>query len=136
MQLQKPSLQEVVTSNQANKSPEWKQAQNFWVRHFGGLSVEQKELLEDWEFVLCDMSTLEAVAFLPSLQRCFGRVRQFFTEHREKLKQQHRQALVSILESMDMESHPLSSFCVVFFTRYVQHLSVEQAAEEVEGLGT
>ena len=132
MQLQKPSLQEVVTSNQANKYPEWKHAQNFWARRFGGLSVEQKELLEDWELVLCDTSTLEAVAFLPSLQRCFGRVRQFFTEHREELKQQNRQALVSILESMDMESHPMSSFCAVFLTRYVQRLSVEQAAE-VEG---
>ena len=129
VQLQKPSLQEVVTSNQAKKYPEWKHAQNFWVRHFGGLSVEQKELLEDWEFVLCDTSTLEAVAFLPSLQRCFGRVRQFFIEQREELQQQKKQALVSILESMEVESHPMASFCALFLTRYVQRFSAEQASE-------
>ena len=117
MQLQKPSLQEVVTSNQANKYPEWKHAKNFWARHFGGLSVEQKELLEDWELVLCDTSTLEAVAFLPSLQRCFGRVRQFFIEQREELQQQKKQALVSILESMEVESHPMASFSALFLTR-------------------
>ena len=30
------------------------------------LAVEQRQLLEDWEFVLCDMSRLDAVAFFVS----------------------------------------------------------------------
>ena len=67
-------------SNQANSNVEWKRAQNFFARDLHLLTVEETDLLDDWEFVLCEMSTLETVAFLPRLQRCFQRVESFFTE--------------------------------------------------------
>ena len=72
--LQKPNLRSVVMSHQAKKTAEWKQAQNFVVKESGFLTVEERDLLEDWEFVLCDTSALESVAFLPQasemLQAC------------------------------------------------------------------
>ena len=78
VQLQKRNLRDVVMSNDANQFArmeagdakqfaEWKQAQTFLVRHSDFLTVGQKDLLEDWEFILCNMSSLEAVAFLPRL---------------------------------------------------------------------
>ena len=128
VQLQKETLRDVVMSNQANSNVEWKQAQNFFARDLHLLTVEERDLLDDWEFVLCEMSTLEAVAFLPCLQRCFGRVQRFMTECRDELKAQNKKALVNSLQSKDMESRPMSSFCGVFLTRYLHRLSEEQLA--------
>ena len=100
----------------------------FFLRQHPLLTVEEKDLLEDWELVLCEVSTLEAVAFLPCLQRCFARVQRFMTECRDELKAQNKKDLVNILQSKDMESRPMSSFCGVFLTRYLHRLSEEQLA--------
>ena len=35
----------------------------FFLRQFDLLTVEQRDLLEDWEVVLCDLSPLDADAF-------------------------------------------------------------------------
>ena len=59
--LQKPDLRSVVMSNQAHKHTEWMQAHTFFRRDFISLTVEEKDLLQDWELVLCDTS----VALLP-----------------------------------------------------------------------
>ena len=67
-------------SNQANRYAEWMHARNFFRRQHSLLTVEERDLLDDWELVLCEMATLETVAFLPRLQRCFQRVESFFTE--------------------------------------------------------
>ena len=77
VELQKENLRSVVMSNQAHKHADWMQAQNFFVRHYSFLTVEEKEFLEDWELVLCDVSSRESVALLPGLQRCFQRVDSF-----------------------------------------------------------
>ena len=128
LDLQKENLRDVVMSNQAHSHPEWMRARNFFVRQHPLLTVEEKDLLEDWELVLCEVSTLEAVAFLPCLQRCFARVQRFMTECRDELKEQNKKDLVNILQSKDMESRPMSSFCGVFLTRYLHRLSEEQLA--------
>ena len=69
--LQMQNLRGVVMSNQAHNHAEWMQAQKFFIRHYGFLAVEEKDLLEDWEITLCNMSSLESVAFLPRLTRSF-----------------------------------------------------------------
>ena len=81
VQLQKKDLRSVANSSQSNKHAEWKQARNFFLRHFDFLPLEEKALLQDWELVLCDVSSLESVALLSGLQRCFERVDAFFKEH-------------------------------------------------------
>ena len=63
VQLEKETLREVVMSNQARSHEAWKHAQNFFLRQFDLLTVEQRDLLEDWEVVLCDLSPLDADAF-------------------------------------------------------------------------
>ena len=40
-------------------------------------------MLEDWELILCDV---EAVAFLPRLQRCCKRVDSLLTQRGEAVK--------------------------------------------------
>jgi hypothetical protein len=110
-QLKKPILRDVVMSKQKHDHAAWIHARDFYVRHVPFLTVEEKELLEDWELVLCDSSLLDAVVFLPRVQRCFGRVQTFIDEHREELRQQNKQGLVSMLQSTDTESHPMSVFC-------------------------
>ena len=63
-QLQKKNLRGVVNCSQANKHKEWKRAQNYFVRQYASFTFEEKDLLEDWELVLCDVSSLESVALL------------------------------------------------------------------------
>ena len=84
--LHKLTLRDVVMSNEAHKNKQWSHAQNFWSRDYVFLTLEDKELLEDWEFCLCNMSTLEPVAFLPRLQRCFQRVDSFTSERAADIK--------------------------------------------------
>ena len=90
MALQKANLRSVVLSNEANEYVEWKQAQNFFVRQYDFLTVEEKELLQDWELVLCDVSSVESVALLPGLSRSFERVKAVVVEHSEQLKLQKK----------------------------------------------
>ncbi len=66
--MQNPTLEALLKSNRANQVKEWKSANNFWSRRASTLAVKQGEELEDLEFVLCNMSTLESVAFLSRLQ--------------------------------------------------------------------
>ena len=56
VQLQKPTLESLLKSNPASQVKEWNAAKNFWYPKVATLAAEQRELLEDWEFVLCDMS--------------------------------------------------------------------------------
>ena len=74
-------------SNQANTHAAWNDTKNFWTRQVQSVSVEERDLLEDWEFVLCDPVALkETVALRPRLQRCFKRVDSLLTERGEAVK--------------------------------------------------
>ena len=126
VQLQKQTLRDVVMSNQANSYVEWKQANNFFVRDFHLLTVEERDLLEDWEFVLCKMSTLEAVAFLSRLQRCFKRVESLLTEQGEALKKIGARNLQLALRSRHMLQFPMSTFARVFLEGYSDEVAAEQ----------
>ena len=127
--LDKQNLRDVVNSHQANAHAEWMQAKNFFLRQYGFLAVEEKELLEDWEFVLCNMTNLEPVAFLPRLQRCFQRVETFVTEQSDQLKLSKTIALVDMFQSTDMETIPMSCFCAVFLKKYLDRVSAAQMVE-------
>ena len=126
MRLQKPTLEAVLKSNRAKQVKEWKAAQNFWERKRQTLTVEQQNLFEDWEFVLCNMSTLETVAFLPRLQRCFQRVESFFTEQGEALQKVGARNIQLALKSQDKSQCPMSSFAQVFLERYLESCTAEQ----------
>ena len=130
--LQKENLKSVVTSSSSNKHADWKQAQNFFVRHYEFLSVEEQDQLQDWELVLCDVSRLESVALLPGLQRCFQRVDAFLNEHAEALKKIGAKNLHTALRSRHMAQFPMSTFTRVFLERYEEQLATEQ----VEALST
>ena len=98
----------------------------------GLLSVEDKDLLQDWELILCDMSTLESVALLPRLSRSFDRMKAVVVEHSDKLKLQKRMSLVDSLESSDMQCIPMCCFCALFLKRHLKRLSAGQIAEVAE----
>ena len=127
VRLQKPTLEAVLKSNRANQVKEWKAAQNFWERKRQTLTVEQQNLFEDWEFVLCNMSTLETVAFLPRLQRCFQRVESFFTEQGGALQKVGARNLQLALRSPHMLQFPTSTFVRVFLERYLESFTPEQS---------
>ncbi len=55
--LQKQNLREVVMCSQAKTYAGRKKAQHFVVGDSGFLTVEERKLLEDWEFLLCDTSS-------------------------------------------------------------------------------
>ncbi len=112
--MQKPSLEALFKSNRANHVNEWKSAKKFWSRKASTLAVEQRQELEDWEFVLCDMYTLESVAFLPRLQRCFNRMDSFSTERAEAMKKLGSQTLAFFAKSPISTIFPMSTFSLVF----------------------
>ena len=91
VRLQKPTWRDVVMTNQARSQSDWRHAQNFVMRQHRLLTAEERALLEDWEFVLCDMFTLETVAFLPRLQRCLERVDVLLTEREDAMKKNRGQ---------------------------------------------
>ena len=126
VQLQKKDLRSVANSSQSKKHAEWKQAQNFFLRHFDFLALEEKALLQDWELVLCDVSSLESVALLSGLQRCFERVDAFFKEHAEALKKLGAKNLDTALRSRHMAQFPMATFARVFLERYEEQLATEQ----------
>ena len=126
VQLQKKDLRSVANSSQSKKHAEWKQAQNFFLRHFDFLALEEKALLQDWELVLCDVSSLESVALLSGLQRCFERVDAFFKEHAEALKKLGAKNLGTALRSRHMAQFPMATFARVFLERYEEQLATEQ----------
>ena len=126
VQLQKKDLRSVANSSQSKKHAEWKQAQNFFLRHFDFLGVEEKDLLQDWELVLCDVSSLESVALLSGLQRCFERVDAFFKEHAEALKKLGAKNLDTALRSRHMAQFPMATFTRLFLERYEEQLETKQ----------
>ena len=127
-ELQRKNFREVVMSNQAHSYAEWMRAQNFFVRDFQLLTVEESDVLGDWELVLCDTS----VAFLPRLERSFARVTAFVAEHSEQLRAQNKKALVDTFGSKDMQPIPMWCFCRLFVKRYLHRLSGQQVAEVEE----
>ena len=129
VQLQKQNLRDVAMSNQAHNHAEWMQAQKFFLRHYGFLGPEEKDLLEDWEFTLCNMSSLESVAFLPRLTRSFERVKAVVVAQSDTFKLQKKISLVDIFQSADMQAIPMCCFCAFFLKRYLERLSAAQIAE-------
>ena len=113
-------------SHQAKKTAEWKQAQHFVAKDSGFLTIEERDLLEDWGFLLCDTSALESVAFLPRLQRCFKRVDLFLSEHCEVLKKIGAKNLQIALRTKTMQELPPSMFSRVFLEKYTEQLSIGQ----------
>ena len=67
-------------------------------------------MLQDWELVLCDMSSLESVALLSGLQRCFERVDDFLKEHAQALKKIAAENLDTALRSRRMAQFPMATF--------------------------
>ena len=127
LDLQKENLRDVVMSNQAHSHPEWMRARNFFVRQHPLLTVEERDLLDDWELVLCEMSTLETVAFLPRLQRCFQRVESFFTEQGGALQKVGARNLQLALRSPHVLQFPTSTFVRFFLGRYLESFTPEQS---------
>ena len=126
VQLQKKNLRGVVNCSQAKKHKEWQRARNYFVRQYDSFTFEEKELLEDWELLLCDVSTLESVALLPGLQRCFQRVDAFLKEHAEALKRNAAKDLDRALRSRDMAQFPMSTFTRLFLEKFEKQLETEQ----------
>ena len=126
VQLQKKNLRGVVNCSQANKHKEWQRAKNYFVRQYASFTFEEKELLEDWQLVLCDVSSLESVALLPGLQRCFQRVDSFLREHAEALKRIAAKNLDRALRSRDMAQFPMSTFTRLFLEKFEKPLETEQ----------
>ena len=126
VQLDKHTLEALLKSNRASHVKEWKAAQNFWYRKLSTLLPEHREELDDWEFILCNMSKLEPAAFLPRLRRCFNRVDSFITERSEAIHKLACQNLETALQRKHMLQFPMSTFCRIFLERYKDKLETEQ----------
>ena len=126
VQLCKQTMREVVTANMANMHAEWKHTQNFYMRHWPLLNVDQKDLLHDYEFVLCDMTRLDAMAFSHRMNRCFERSFCFLQESGEAIKQLGADSLQGVLHSRELKHEPMSVFMIVFLERYAEHLTEAQ----------
>ena len=124
--LQKQTLRDVVMSTEKKKYPQWMNATNFFRFDYVCLNVEEKDMLEDWELVLCDKSALESVALLPRLQRCFQRVDSFITERAADIKKIACNNLETALQRKHMLQFPMSTFTRILLERYKDKLETEQ----------
>ena len=112
--MQKQTLESLLKSNRSNQVKEWKAAKNFWARKAKTLTAEQREFLEDWEVVLCEMSTLLPVALLPRLQRCLDRCEVFVNQNSETIKHLHGKTLQAVLRGKDLKENCMAVFTSVF----------------------
>ena len=126
VQLDKHTLEALLKSNRASHVKEWKAAQNFWYRKLSTLLPEHREELDDWEFILCNMSKLQPAAFLPRLRRCFNRVDSFIAERAEAIHKLACQNLETALRRKHMLQFPMSTFTRIFLERYKDKLETEQ----------
>ena len=115
--LEKTTLEGVLKSSGAKRVAAWKTAQNFWVRKFASFNAAQVSLFEDWEFVLCDMSGLDAATAAARLGRCVDRAEEFLNEHGAALKKLGAKSLVSALNSRHMKQFDLSAFTGLLLQR-------------------
>ncbi len=72
VQLQKQNLRDVVNSHQNNVHAEWKQAKNFFARHYGFLAVEEKICwkIGNLSFAICPLWSLRL--FCPGFRDAFS----------------------------------------------------------------
>eukprot|EP00435_Cladocopium_sp_Y103_P030288 s155_g7.t1 len=124
--MQKQTLEPLLKSSRAKQVKEWNAAKNFWYRKASRLEAGQRQLLDDWEFVLCDMSTLQEVVFLPRLQRCFDRCGSFVMQNAETIKQLGAKTLQEVLRSRQMREESMSVFIRLLLDRYTEKFTAEQ----------
>ena len=122
VQLNKHTLEALLKTNRAKQVKEWNAAKTFWYRKHSTLLPQHREELEDWEFVLCNMSKLEPAAFLQRLRRCFNRVDSFITERAEAIKKLACKNLETALQRKHMLQFPMSTFTRIFLERYKNKL--------------
>ena len=103
--MQKQTLEALLKSSRAKQVKEWNAAKNFWYRKSQRLEDEQRQNLEDWEFVLCDMSSLLPVALLPRLQRCLDRCEVFVNQNSETIKHLHGKTLQAVLRGKHLKDN-------------------------------
>ena len=126
VQLNKHTLEALLKSNRAKQVKEWNAAKTFCYRKLSTLLPEHREELDDWEFILCNMSNLEPAAFLPRLRRCFNRVDLFIAERAEAIHKLACQNLETALQRKHMLQFPMSTFTRIFLERYKEKLETEQ----------
>ena len=124
--MQKQTLEALVKSNRAKQVKEWNAAKNFWYRKADSLEADERKVLDDWEFALCDMSYLQPVAFLPRLQRCLDRSGSFLIQHAESMKEIGAKTLQQVLQSRQMKDESMAVFIRVLLERYTDQFTAEQ----------
>ena len=130
--MQKQTLEALLKSSRAKQVKEWNAAKNFWYRKSQRLEDEQRQTLEDWEFVLCDMSSLLPVALLPRLQRCLDRSETFLNQHAATIKQLHGKTLQNVLRSRHLKENCMAVFTSLLLKRYRHKFTEEQEDLVVE----
>ena len=123
--LEKATLEEVVNSHRRNTSSRWKSAYEFLVRSANNLTVEQRQLLADWELVLCKVDK-DTVVLLPGIRRSFGRVAQCVEEQQDALRNLKAKTLEKAFSSKQLRKDPMSVFSRCFLVRYEKHLLAEE----------
>lgn len=125
------SLKSVAHSHRAKVMPAWKAAQNLYSQKLTTLDAVRRKKVEHWEFVVCDMSGFEPVAFLPRLVSSWERVRELLSgcEIENALTNAQAHTLSAALQSPSMKGKQEAIFAPLFLDRYEQdHLTVDQKA--------
>ena len=122
--LEKPSLGEVVRSKRKETSLQWLHAHNFFQRHVDKLSVEQKDFLDDWQLVLCNIATDTAV-LLPGIRRSFERACAYLEDKKDDLISLRQTTVVGALSNKTLSKEPLCVFTSCFLKRYAELLPVD-----------
>ena len=122
--LEKVTLEEVVNSHRRNTSSRWKCAYEFLVRSANNLTVEQRQLLADWELVLCKVDK-DTVVLLPGIRRCFDRACAYVADKTDDLISLRQPTLVAALSNKSLSKEPLCVFTCCFVKRYAELLPVD-----------
>ena len=122
--LGKATLLDVAMSYRKTTSSRWHQMTNFYRRCVDNVTVEQRQLLEDWELVLCNVAK-DTVVLLPGIRRCFDRACAYLEDKKDDLISLRQPTLVAALSNKSLSKEPLCVFTCCFLKRYAEQLPVD-----------
>ena len=124
--LGKATLLDVAMSYRKTTSSRWQQMTNFYRRCVDNVTVEQRQLLEDWELVLCNVAK-DTVVLLPGIRPSFARVAQCVEQQQDALRNLKARTLEKAFSSKQLRKDPMCVFSRCFLVRYEKkHLLAEE----------
>ena len=124
--LRKPSLKAVFDAHAAKSDKHMKFGQNFMSRCFPQLSQQQKDVLAEWETMLCEPAADQRLAVQPALQRQLDKFLDLLERRFDEFAALRKPSLKAVFDARAAKSDKEMKFGKNFMSRCFPQLSQQQ----------